>query len=304
MCIRDRYNFAPHAGHHVSVGGNVRVLYLSPKQQYTEQLNPIAPPYVEQLVGAFAVDRWKLSDRFVLEGQLRGDFYSGTEVDWATRLTAFYLLDERRDQNLRFSFARAFRSPQTALRATTRTSVYHPLLGTYLFNLNQGDDLKNEQTWALEAGYTTRLRGPWTFRSDAYYQRFERLIGYRITGAGPTFYTPANIGGADSWGIETELAAQNKIGKLSLWHCYNDFETDAPDQLIRSYVPAKHKFGCTARLFLPDRWTLNAIYRYCDVTPIAGETVLVPVGHSHRFDLAIAKGFSDGRGEILSLIHI
>ena len=138
-------------------------------------------------------------------------------------------------------------------------------------------------------------------RADTYYQRYEELIGYTKTYVGPLPYHKAeNIDGADAWGGELEITLQGKQGKLSAWYAYNDFQEDASEQGIRSYVPAKHKVGLTGRLFLADGWTFNANYKYTGVTrKLDLDTTLLEVGTSHCLDLTVAKGFGKGKGELM-----
>jgi outer membrane receptor protein involved in Fe transport len=110
----------------------------------------------------------------------------------------------------------------------------------------------------------------------------------------------ANIDGADAWGIELEIAKENKRGKFSAWYTYNDLQTDTPSQDMRSYAPARHKAGLTGRLFLNDGWVFNANYRYADTTIATGaHEMLLNAGLIHRLDLTLAKGFARGKGEFM-----
>ncbi len=298
--IEGQYNFKWSEKHSTSVGANVRFLNMKGSMMDVQNLNSINSPYDEEMIGLFAIETVKVTDRLTLEGQVRTDWYTGTEKDWSTRLSAIYGLDEEKDHTLRLSFARAFRSPYAVLQNTTSSRIYNSGLPGYLVHFNMPSNLSNEETWSVEAGYAGRWDNGVTFRADAYYQRFEDLIGYSITESLPvTYYTPANIDGADSWGMETEIAHETKARKLSLWYSYNDFDEDRTGQLIRSYKPARHKAGLTARLFLPDNWTFNTNYKFTNTTPIAGETMLFPIEMSHRLDLTFAKAFSENRGELM-----
>jgi len=288
----------------MSIGGNFRFIHINTEMQESYQLQFEDEPVDEQLAGVFLIDRWKVSDRLTLEGQIRGDWYSETQEDWSTRLTALYALDKQRDHTLRFSFAKAFRAPLLSLRKAEShrlalpTPPYPP--GSYALNALPASNLENEETWALECGYTGKITDNLTLRADAYYQRFKKLIGYQITStAYSTTYTPDNIDGADSWGTEVELALQGKTGRLSAWYAYNDFQEDESHQRIRSYAPAQHKAGVSGRLFLAGGWVFNANFRYTGTTPVIGDTTIYDVGTSHRLDLAVAKQFSNGRGEVM-----
>ena len=165
--------------------------------------------------------------------------------------------------------------------------------------------LKNEETWSVETGYTGKITPMLTVRADAYYQRFEKLIGFETLpdplGMGRFFAGPTNVDGADSWGAETEVALKGKKGKLSAWYAYNAFQPDWTRQTLRAYTPATHKAGLTGRLHLPDDWTVNSNYRYTTVTSghhFASVASSNP-GPTHRLDLAVAKKVFQGNGEVL-----
>ncbi len=287
--------------HRLTIGGNVRFIRLDTQSIDLQSLSYRGEPFDEQFVGAFLIDRWTVNDRWTVEGQVRGDWYSETHADWATRMTALYGLDQQKDQVLRFSLAKAFRTPFVS----PREIVTHRLPvggGLYAFNVEPAGDLKNEETYALEAGYAGRLARNLMLQVDAYYQRFTRLIGYATTydAFGLPHHQAANIDGADSWGFEPQLVFESKKGRLSTWYAYNGFQEDRSEQAIRGFLPARHKVGLTGRLFLSDGWTLNANYRYTSTTDkLDNDTTIFPVGPSHRFDLALAKEFARGKGELM-----
>lgn len=288
-------NFTPAAGHQASIGGNFRWTHISTSRGKPEEYVLPDEPYDEYWTGLFAIDRWQTTDRLTLEGQIRGDWYSETQTDWAGRLTALYGLDEKKEHILRISAARAFRTPLIALRRITVQRLPIPFDG-YAVNLLPGGNLDNEQTWSLEAGYTGKLADGLTFRADTYYQRFESLIGGGMVA--PTYYRMDNIDGGTSYGAECELSIIRKQGKLSAWYAYNDFETDQSGQFVRGMRPAKHKAGLTGRLFLPDKWTFNANYKFTDTTP-ASASVPNDVVSSNRLDLTVSKEIAAGKGEFM-----
>jgi len=307
--IEGQLNFKLGDRHALSTGGNFRFIRLNVEPQSPRQIVFLNEPYDDQLAGLFAIDRWTASDRLTLEGQIRGEWYSETQTDWSTRLTGLYAVDEQKDHTLRLSFAKAFRSPLASLRETQTTRVSLAPLGLpglWAFNVLPAGDLVNEETWALEAGYTGRLAEGVTLRADTYYQRFEKMIGY-LTIPDPlplprprAIFQAANIDGADSWGIELELAKETKRGRFSAWYAYNDLETDEPGQSMRSYAPAKHKVGLRGRLFLNNGWVFNANYRYADTTIATGaQTTLIDADLIHRLDLTVAKVFASGKGEVM-----
>jgi len=303
--IEGQLNFKFAKDHDVTIGGNVRLISLNIETRNTQGLSYPGEPFDEQFLGGFLIDRWKISDRLSLEGQIRTDYYSETQTDWATRLSALYALDKQKNHILRFSFAKAFRTPFVSPRRTLTSRVplpsppYPP--GLYAFNVVPVYDLDNEETYSLELGYTGKLNRNLTLLADAYYQRFDKLIGYTKTYVGSIPYHKAgNIDGADSWGAEVELILQGKKGKLSVWYAYDDFQEDSSQQGIRSYVPALHKAGLTGRLFLADGWTFNANYKCMSSSRVLSlDTTLMDAGSSNRLDLSLAKEFAKGRGEFM-----
>ena len=305
--IEGQLNFTPIARHKMSVGGNFRWIRIDGERSAdAQEFVYHGAPLDEYWAGLFAIDRWEITDRLTLEGQIRGDWYSETQTDWSTRLTSLYALDEQKEHVVRFSFAKAFRAPLIILRKGSAKRIAHPLVpGAYLLNLTPPDGLDNEETYSLEAGYVGKIAEGMTLRVDGYYQRFEHLIGFTTVAdplaIGRTFFVPANVDGADSWGVETELAIEGKTGKLSAWYAYNDFEPDQSGQAFRAYLPAKHKVGLTGRLFLDDGWTLNGNYKFTSVTDgeHANPLNVINPARSHRLDLGVAKEVFNGRGELM-----
>jgi outer membrane receptor for ferrienterochelin and colicin len=307
--VEGQLNFKLGDRHALSTGGNFRFIHLDIDSQNPQQIAFRNEPYDEQLAGLFAIDRWTATDRLTLEGQIHGDWYSETQTDWSTRLTGLYAVDEQKDHTLRLSLAKAFRSPLASLREaqTSRVSLAPlGLSGLWAFNVLPAGDLDNEETWALEAGYTGKLAKGVTLRADTYYQRFEKMIGYLLL-PDPlplprprAIYQAANIDGANTWGMELELAKQIKQARVSAWYAYNALETDEPGQSMRAYAPAQHKAGLTGRLFLKDGWVFNANYRYADTTIATGsQTTLLNAGLIHRLDLTISKIIAGAKGEVM-----
>jgi iron complex outermembrane receptor protein len=282
-------------GHNVSVGGNMGWLRVdttngdSPSEMvFTKE------PYSDFSGGLFLTDHVDLSERLALEAQMRGDFHSENDRDWSMRASTMYALDEPKNHTLRLSVARAFRVPTVAMRDSQSSAV------SGLFNVLPPDkSLGNEHVWSFESGYTGKLAEGAVFRADAYYQKFERMLGPDITRAGAvTNTTFKNIDGADGYGAECELALHGKSSKFSAWYAYNAFSTDRYEQGIRAIAPAQNKAGLTARLLLPDKWTLNANYVYNDGVPGLNNSLL-NLHPFHRLDLSIARELPDGNGEIM-----
>ncbi len=286
--------------HHISVGGNVRFTHIHTHEISPESLTGEGGPFDERTMGIFFIDRFDVTEKLKLETQIRSDWYSETEHDWSTRLTALYALDDAQNHNVRLSFARAFRTPFLGLRNSQASRIYHPGLMTYLYRINNTRDLDHEETWSVEAGYAWHLNENTLFQANAYFQQFDRLIAYERTETPPIVsFSADNINGADTWGVETELSFRNQTGQLALWYAYNDFQENEPHQLIRSYLPAQHKVGITGRLFLDQGLCLNANYRYATTTDIVGDTSYFPVDPAHRLDLTVSKDLANGRGQFM-----
>ena len=285
--------------HHLTLGGNIRATYIDTDETAPESTLYAGTPLTEVTMGAFFIDRYELTDRWDLEGQFRTDWYSETQADWSTRLSALYALDTHRKHNLRFSFAKSFRTPFMIMRDNQTHRVVHPVLQIPLLNVDSVKDLDNEETWAFEAGYNRHLSENIFFQSNVYYQRYDRLIGFESNPSVPITYSAENIAGADSWGIETEFRLHTPSGNISLWHAYNDFQSDRSAQFIRSYLPAKHKAGLTGRFFLSEELALNINYRYTDITDVLGDTTIFPIENDHRLDLTLSKKFNDAKGEFM-----
>lgn len=298
--LEGQYNFVPAPQHTVSVGGHVQWVRINTEQDTDQQYVYPGEPFDEYLAGLYAVDRWQITERLTIEGQIRADWYSETTADWAGRLAGLYALDGQRNHVVRLATAKAFRTPLIALRKAEGHTL--PLgAGLYVLNVDlPSEDLKNEQTWSLEAGYSGKLAHGLSVRADTYYQRFSRLIGYRTTLDlfGLPHSTPSNIDGADAWGAELELALERKDFRISTWYAYNEFEADQSRQSIPSNLPARHKVGLTGRLYLQQGLTLNANYRFTDTTATSPSQT-VRIGSSNRLDLTISKEIRKGKSEIL-----
>ncbi len=295
--LEGQFDFILADKHNISIGGNLTWLRADiTRGSNANELVFAGEPYSEQWGGLFLIDRFKATKRLTLEGQIRGDFHSENDEDWSMRASAIYGLDDAKDHVLRFSAARAFRVPGIAMRTNTKSSVFG------LFNiLPIQKDLRNEKIWSFELGYMGKLTKNMTFTANSYYQRMEDVLGARnVTDiySGITNSTFDNIDGADAYGLECELALENKKGRLSAWYAYNAFITDQYEQGIRALWPAKNKAGLTGRLFLPGDWTLNANYVYNDVIGNFDNT-LIDASTFNRLDLTIARKVANGRGELM-----
>jgi iron complex outermembrane receptor protein len=292
----------PVGDHRLTAGGNVRLNYLGMRSRGEEQTVLDNQPFCEQWVGLFAMDRWQATDRLTLEGQIRGDWYSGSQADWAGRLAAIWALDEQKQHTLRVATARAFRAPAVGLRESSQNTMP---LGGGLYGINYTKpegDLRNEETWALELGYSGDLGNGWRVRADAYFQRYKDLIGPVVSpdplGLGRVFSTFDNLGDARAWGGEVEVSWKSEQAEVSGWYAYNGFRPDYGDDNYRAFAPARHKAGVSARWFLPHDITLNANYRYATTTGFTSKDGW-DIPPDHRLDLSLTRDFEleKGRGE-------
>ncbi|MCP4589571.1 MAG: TonB-dependent receptor, partial [bacterium] len=281
----------------VTVGGNFRSEYLNDRG--------FTPPYfiypddtfLEFAAGAFLVDRWRVTNRLTLEGQIRVDYSSPMHdrFDWAGRGTALYALDDAKRHVLRASVARSFRSPALALRESfaLRYKLPSPPFPADSFGLNLVDspNLRNEQSWAYELGYTGQLTDRLSLRVDGYFQKYRHLVGLIWPAPGDFAFSLDDSDSAAAWGGEVELTWKTKWLRLSAWYAYNASSVEySGNQDIRGYRPAPHKIGVTGRVSLPDDWTINVLYRFTGTTP-GDPTRMDDVSSTSRLDIAVTKAF-------------
>lgn len=304
-------DYTPAAKHQLTIGGNVRWMELTTDVKRPGDIRTPSTPNSEYFKGLFVLHRWEALERLTIETQARGDWYSETHGDWASRLTALVTLDECSRHVLRASAARSFRAPYIGLqdiqirRLPLRVvpGVIPP--GTFAQNAFPAE-LENEQIYALEAGYHGVLAEGVTLNLDGYYHRYKDLIGFAPFqvrtlpfGLGTIpFVRARNDTGADAWGGELELAVTRKLGRASAWFAYNDYEQDEPQRPVRAMRPARFKAGFTGRLFLPEEVTLNLAYRYSDVTRGDFNNQFNSIPPYHRLDFTAGKRFQAGRYEL------
>ncbi len=293
--LEAQYSFHPSEKHLITVGGNFRSEYLDSRGFIPQYIVYPDNPFLEFSSGAFLVDRWKVTDRLTLEGQIRVDYASPMHdrFDWAGRGTALYALDEAKRHVLRASIARAFRSPGLDLREMLQrrgplpSPPFPP--DSFAVNLSGNPDLRNEQSWSYELGYTGQLTDRLSLRLDGYFQEYRHLVGTTWPGPGSFEYDMGDLGSADAWGGEAELAWKAKWLRLSAWYACNASSVEYTGrQDNRGYRPAPHKIGATGRISLPDDWTINLLYRFTSVTP--GDPIgLGDVNSTSRLDIAVTK---------------
>ena len=281
----------------LSFGGNVRLLNIADRDAGPEDIEFKGAPFKEQMAGLFVIDRWQATERLALEGQFRGDWYSETQADWASRLSALYAMDADKQHILRLSGAKAFRTPMAAIRRmeTHRVPVGP---GLFLMNVTPGDDLHNEEIYSAEAGYNGTLAKGVEVKANTYFQRMQRLIdtGGRLAQPGGVHF--ANIDGAHAYGAETELKLKNEKGELSAFYNHNVIRPDA-ENTARAFLTSENNAGLTGRLFLPHGFVFNTNFRYTDQTEIGDVVWDVDVEKSFRLDFTISKKVFGEHGELM-----
>jgi len=302
--LEAQYSFHPSEKHQITIGGNFRSEYVDDSGSIPQYSIFPDNPFLEFYSGAFLVDRWKVTDRLTLEGQIRVDYSSPMHdrFDWAGRGTALYALDEAKRHVLRASIARSFRSPAMDLREfeSHRGLLPSPPFppDSYAVNLAGNPDLRNEKSWSYELGYTGQLTKKLSLRVDGYFQKYHHLIGVAWPAPGSFVYNMDDRNSASAWGGEAELAWKAKWLRLSAWYAYNASSVEYKGrQDIRSYLPAPHKIGATGRISLPDDWTINVLYRFTSVTPdnpIGGSDV----NSTSRLDIAVTKALPKLHSEL------
>lgn len=298
-----QYNFSPVQGHEISVGATARFVHaVADRNAPSDLLSDGA--LGEQWLGVFVGDRWSFADGWLLEGQARVDWYSETEADFAGRVALLRELDEDGRHVLRFAGARAFRTPQAAIRDANGQLLALPGPGPTLFGLTFVDPAvdDNETVYSAEIGYTGRYGDHITLRGDVFYHRYQDLTGLiALPEPAPTvgrlFVSLDNIGEAHAFGGEFEIAYETERFDVSLWYAYAENHLDSTKLGARAYLPVEHKAGVNARLKLTDWLTASANYRYTDggEEPAGLTPLRAPV--RHRLDLAATLGSPDGRFE-------
>lgn len=306
--IEAQLDFSGISSHHLSIGGEWRMTDLKVNNSDPDQIALVDSPYHEQRYGAFVIDQWQVTESLMLEGQIRGDYYDGTGSDWAGRVAALYGFDSNQHHVARLAVARAYRTPLPALRDTAVTRpTPTPIFPTLTTALIPNDDLENEQTWSVEAGYVAELPSEIVFRVDGYYQRYEDLIGYYTQFApGPIAVVQAqNIDGATGKGGEVEIGWSplptwsDRRVRVQAWYAYNDLDVDENVPDFRAWTPGEHKAGLNLRVPLPERLTFSVNYAYTSSSMDPDESGDAHVGPHHQMDVTLAWAVPGNWGELM-----
>ena len=279
----------------VSLGGNLRWVRVDVDNVEATDIVMTGGGVNEQWAGLFLIDRYQFSERITLEGQVRGDWYSGTQADWSARGTALYTLDKAGHHILRLSTARAFRAPSNGFRETT--SMHIPI-GGGVYAINYGlpsKDLVNEESWSFEGGYSGQLDESTSIRADLYWQEYENLVGV-IPG---TVNRLANIDGARAYGAECEVSKRFGSSRVSAWYAYNTLDSDQNQQQLRACYPSRHKSGLQFRHQLENQWVFNANYVFNDTMDTYASTLGDSIETINRLDLTMSAPVLGGQGEVL-----
>jgi outer membrane receptor protein involved in Fe transport len=299
--LETQINFKPADDHTASVGGNIRWnRMITHNDSSLDEIVFDKNVYNEYWASGFLMDRWSVTDRFTLEGQMRLDNYSETITDWSTRLTALYALDEQQNHILRAGFARSFRSPNLGVQSGTANYLQAPGIGSLFIGKTSPDGLDNEGIYSFEAGYTGLLNKNLSLDIDGYYQRMDRLIGVRTVAdmLGVHTETFGNIDGANAYGMETSLTWQHKMGTVRAWYAYNALVTDEFGQVTRSISPSQQKAGLNGRWYVDKDWTFNTNYAFRSAVKAFG-TAAGDLKCSDRLDLTLSRKFAKGKGEFM-----
>jgi len=292
--------------HQLSIGGQAGYITLDEEPNSDPyQVIFVNAPYHEQRYSGYLIDRWQAAAPLVIEGQFREDRYSSTGDDWSGRLSALY--NPSPQQVVRLSAAKAYRNPMASIRDS---ALNVPLAGNpaLRFAVIPGDELRDEEVWSGEIGYSNQLSEQLLVRWDASYQRYSELIGYRLTPADPagpppftTVVQPANLGGAKAYTSELEATWSARSGmRVDAWYAFDELETEQLDQQIRAFKPPRHSAGASTRLPLPEQFALTINYRYSDATSDPGAASGYHVAVYQHLDLTLAWRFDRGRGELMA----
>lgn len=164
--LEAQFNFEPLAGHSVSIGGNARLTTVHSRDTDPEEL---AGPgsWTETLAGLFLIDRWHVNSRWTIEGQIRGDLYSGTHADWSGRLAVLHSLDDQHAHVLRAGLSKGFRAVGPFLRST-EGSYLEQFPGFHAVNIVGSDSLENEEVYAVDVGHAGEWGGGLGTKITAY----------------------------------------------------------------------------------------------------------------------------------------
>lgn len=280
----------------LTVGANTRFTRIKSEPDNPDNyIDLVKSPYSEEWFGLFAVDRWQVRDRLVLEGQVRGDRYSETEDDWSGRLSALLSLDEEDRHVIRLSTARAFRAPMAVYRDTLLRRSFIPVP----VNI-PGGDIRNEHVTAYELGYTALLSSNYTARVNAYYNQYRDMVLVNLVAAPSLVPQQFESGGsASAHGVELELEAKSSIGRIAVWGAWQNYKSD---YVARYKEPSPLLAGLSGRLYLPARTVLNVNYKYFHKSPVQyrGGGMAIPwFRTTQRLDVTLSKRFVDDRAELM-----
>ncbi|MGH7143083.1 MAG: TonB-dependent receptor plug domain-containing protein [Planctomycetota bacterium] len=304
--LEGQYNYTGWKDQDVSIGASLRYSLADQYDIQAQDFTFAKDPNDEFWAGLFAVDRWQVGPRTWLEGQVRGDSFQfrqpGQRADWSGRASAIFALDSEQREVVRFSAAKAYRAPTLLLRADTIHRILLPTppfpADSYAINITPGKDLKTEEIWSLESGYTGQLTPEFSLAANVYWQRYLRLLSAEETASvGPQrYYMTDNIAGAFGWGGDIEATYRTRTIELQTWYAYNGFRREEQSMILRAQPPSPNKAAAVLEWTPTPDWTGTASYRYVDQTP--GDLGSAKAARAfHEMDLSLLHRFAAGHGE-------
>jgi outer membrane receptor protein involved in Fe transport len=289
------------SSHSLAFGTNLRTTVIATRPVEEEVFTLAEENVYENWFGIFGSDRYQYSRQLLFEAQLRGDYFSEGETDWSGRLSSIYGIDSLMNHVLRFSAVKSYRQPVGFIRnAIFYSDAWN---GGSSFRFSVDPDMESEQAWSFESGYHWNIQENIILKTDLYYMWYENLIGgrseYGLTAEGVSTYHlfVDNTGDAEGYGVELEL--DYEVGPLlwSIWYAYNNFETEHEYQSIRSFLPAKNKFGMNLRWAIDENWTFNGQYAYSDL--VHEDVSEYSIASSNHLDLTISRSLFGKDGEVM-----
>lgn len=290
--VEAQYDFEAGSNHSVSLGANFELLRVF---EYEGGRALSDDPAKEKWAGFYIIDSIDLSEQTTIETQARLDHYSEVGWDWSGRFTVLHGLDIDKNHTLRFSMARAFRSPSIYLRLwedDTSTPGPPPPPGS-----NLQASLDNETVESIEAGYTGNLSSNTTLGVNAYFMQYRNILGGKMSG-GQIEYS--NLCGGSADGIEIDLKHKTENDTISGWYAYNHFRSGGNDLSTRATLPALHKCGVSLRRMLDDGWVFNTNFssssRVVNNPNFSSGTAF---GHKETLDMTLSKKLNNDNAEIM-----
>lgn len=294
-------NMTGFSNHAIAFGGNLRSTAIASRPVAVDVFTLAEENVYEHWFGIFGSDRYQYSQHLLFEAQLRADYFSAGDTDWSGRLSTLFSIDSAMDHVVRFSGAKSYRQPVGFIR----NALFYtdPGISPISIQFSVDPEMESEQAWSLESCYHWKVQENIGLKAELYYMWYKELIGarteYGLTEAGfpESYLFVDNTGDAEGYGLELELDYESGPLLVSAWYAYNDFETEHEHQSIRSFLPAKNKFGINLRWTIDKHWTMNGQYAYSDV--VDEDISDYSIESTSHLDLTLSRSFLDKNGEIM-----